>query len=109
MFIRHRKAENSPFYHAEFSGKCSIQCHVAYFFLFRRGVSFKIFSSTCLEIFASIGANFVRDCAKPGSKQRQIQDGDVKPDELQLIITALKRHENIRNCNFKPINEMNTS
>ena len=39
----------------------------------------------------------------------QIQDGDVKPDELRLIITALKKRENIRNCNFKPINEMNTS
>ena len=41
--------------------------------------------------------------------KRQIQDGDVKPDELRLIITALKKRENIRNCNFKPINEMNTS
>ena len=42
-------------------------------------------------------------------QKRQIQDGDVKPDELRLIITALKSRENIRNCNFKPINEMNTS
>ena len=40
----------------------------------------------------------------------QIQDDEyVKPDELRLIITALKKRENIRNCDFKPTNEMNSS
>ena len=55
------------------------------------------------KFLLQIGPTLFGTLRSLGPNKVQVQDDDVKPDEPRLIITALKRHKNIRKCNFKPV------